>query len=215
MGPLVRHQRGEVSRHLHRRRPRLSRRAGGQDGLRPGAEVGPIRVGDAEQLADHGDRQREGERFEQVDLTAGGHRVQQRTGDLGDARPQPLDAAGRERPGDQAPKAVMVGGIRAEHVRVKRSEPVIGFGGGIAGPQRAPVFDQPRIGQRGAGLRVPRDNPDGMAAGHHNPAHRALGSQPLVHGVGVLHEPVAELLSGGSCHDALRPGSTSSSRVLS
>jgi hypothetical protein len=97
----------------------------------------------------------------------------------------------------------MVWRIGAEHVRVERREPVIGAGG-APGEQPAPVFDQSRIGQRGAGVRVAGDDPDGMAAGHRDPADRALGPQPLVDGVRVLDKFVVELLDDGTCHGALR-----------
>ena len=98
----------------------------------------------------------------------------------------------------------MVWGIGAEHVRVERRGPVIGARG-APGVQLAPVFDQSRIGQSGAGVRVAGDDPDGIAAGHRGPADRALGPQPIVDGVRILHEFVVELLDDGTCHGALRP----------
>ena len=74
MGPFVRDQGREVPSHLRRRPPRLSRRpAGGQDGLRPGAEVSPIRSGmpSSSQITVIGSERRTPQ---QVGMTAGWYR---------------------------------------------------------------------------------------------------------------------------------------------
>ena len=62
----------------------------------PPAEVGPVRLGDAEQLADHGERQREREAGDEIDRAVGAARlevVEQAVDDRPDPRLQRLRPA--------------------------------------------------------------------------------------------------------------------------
>ena len=74
-GALAVEQRGEVLDDRVGRRHRLGRRlrprVRGEQGAEPPAEVGAVRFRDAEQLADHGERQRERVARHQVDGAVG------------------------------------------------------------------------------------------------------------------------------------------------
>ena len=75
--PLGRQQRHEVTDHRGGvRLEHLGRGRVRDDGGRPVPEVVPVLDRDAEELADHRDRQRESERGQQVDLALTGHAVE-------------------------------------------------------------------------------------------------------------------------------------------
>ncbi|MGY4481491.1 hypothetical protein ACVWWR_000682 [Bradyrhizobium sp. LM3.2] len=72
-------------------------------------------LGDAEHVADDGDRQAEGEVFDQVHVAAVDHGVDGLVDDLLDARPHVLDAAGGEGLHDETAQAGVVGRISLQH----------------------------------------------------------------------------------------------------
>src|SRR2546429_24410 len=76
----------------------------------------------AEQLADHGHRQWERKRVDQVNLRLVGHRAEQLVGDLLDARFELLDAAAGERGGDQPAQPGVVRWVATEHMATHRRE---------------------------------------------------------------------------------------------
>ena len=96
---------------------------GRQQGGEPGAELGPVRLGDAEQLADHGEREREGEPRDQVDhggVAAAVQLVEQVVDDGLDAGPQRGDPGAAERGRGQPAQPGVVGRVDAEHVPGER-----------------------------------------------------------------------------------------------
>ncbi|MDQ4103863.1 MAG: hypothetical protein M3186_09200 [Actinomycetota bacterium] len=70
----------------------------------------------AEQLANHGERQRAGERVDRVDHCGRSHRVDQLIGDLLDTRRELLDAAPGEGGRDQPAQPSVVRRVAVEHV---------------------------------------------------------------------------------------------------
>ena len=85
---------------------------------RPLAKALAVGNGNAEQLGDHRDRQREGELRDEVHLAGGRDAVDQLVGDLLDPRPQPFDHARCERLRDEAAEAQVVFAVAVEHVAV-------------------------------------------------------------------------------------------------
>ena len=95
--------------------------AGRDDRVRPLAEAGAVGDGNAEQLGDHRDRQREGELADRsISPRASVRRAL--VGDLLDPRPQLLDHPRRERLRDQAAQAAVVVAVAVEHVAVDELE---------------------------------------------------------------------------------------------
>ena len=136
---------------------RFGRRGGRQQGGEPGAELGPVRLGDAEQLADHGERQREGEARDQVDdgVAAAVQLVEQVVDDRLDAGPQRGDPRAAERGRGQPAQPGVVGRVDAEHVPGERGAgQALGDHRAVAGERGVHVLGQPRVVQRGPGLGV-------------------------------------------------------------
>ena len=79
----------------------------------PGLQPGPVLLGDAEQLADHVDRQRGEDRLEQVDGAVVADLADQLVGDLRDPRLDALDGPRRERPGHEPAQPGVVGRVDA------------------------------------------------------------------------------------------------------
>ncbi len=91
----------EERHHLRQRRERVVGHpgdvVGGEDGgIGPTAEVGSLRLGHAEQLADHQHRQRGGERLDEIDLLAARQRVEQLARERADAVLHRAQRPGRE-----------------------------------------------------------------------------------------------------------------------
>ncbi len=80
VGDELAHQRAELGE-------RFGTQRGRHDSVRPAAEAVAIRERDAEQLRDHGDREREGIVVDEVHLAACLDRVDQLVGDLLHPRP--------------------------------------------------------------------------------------------------------------------------------
>jgi hypothetical protein len=77
----------------------------------------PVGFGGAEQFADHRDRERDRERFDQVRLSRGGYLVEQFVGELLDAGPEAVGGRGGECPGGEASQPGVAGRVRGEHGR--------------------------------------------------------------------------------------------------
>ncbi len=89
----------------------------------PGQEHRTVRSRHAEQIRDHGDRERLGELAEEVERLALHQRIEQLRRDLLDRRTHVLDGAGREGPRDQRPQAGVVGRLEIEQrVALRRPE---------------------------------------------------------------------------------------------
>ncbi len=168
----------------------LRARAGGRHRLRGQlAELRAVQLGHAQELTDHGDRQRIGERLDEVGAAGGQHGVEEFVGDLLDARAEFLDAAHRERAGDQPAQAGVVGRIgdqqvSADQLLVEERHPDL-----------AAVLGESRVGQRGARLVVPHDQPGHVVRVRHRQAYavdRARLPQHRVHPVRVPSELLAE-----------------------
>ena len=146
----------------------------------------PVGYRHAEQFADDRDRQREGERGEQVHLALSRHAVEQVGRDGGDPRPERLDPARGEGLAHQPAQSIVIGRVQVEHVHMDGGE--VGI---LVRPPALRHLHQPGIGQRGARLRVPRDQPRGHAARHDDPRDRVLGPQSRVYreGIGKVFGP--------------------------
>ena len=125
------------------------------------------RGGHAEQLADHRDRQRVGERRDQVGLAVlgerGGEVVEEPVGDLLDPGRERVDPAAGERPGDQPAQPGVVGRVAVQQVAVHRGARRRAAAGLRAASGRA--LDQARVGERRADGVVAGDEPRRAAVG--------------------------------------------------
>ena len=92
------------------------------DRVRPRAEAVAVGGGHAEELGDHGDRERKREFLDETHLAARLDPVDQLVGDLLDAWAQPLDHPRRERLRDEPAQATVVVAVLVQHV-VARDEP--------------------------------------------------------------------------------------------
>ena len=101
------------------------------------------------------------------------------------------DPARRESLVYQLAQAFVVRRVTIEHVLVERGDDRVG--------RRVParhVLAQPRVGQRGARLGVPGDQPGARSAREDHRRDRALRPQPGVHGVRIGEIVGAEALHG-------------------
>ena len=91
----------------------------GRGGTDLGLELGTVVPGDAEEFADHRDREGEGELAHHVDAPAPagelGHDVEKTVAQGHDVTAQCLDRVGREGAGHESTQARVVGGIEREH----------------------------------------------------------------------------------------------------
>ena len=189
----------EVGAHLiHRRGGGVQRgRVGGRvQGRGPGPherlETRPVRSGDADQLADDGDRQRERQRGHDVDLACVEHVVQVAGDHCFDRRPQPVDPVRGERPADQAAEPGVVRRVGKEHVvpgPLEERLALLGVDVETGEPERRPLPRRPqrrpapetRVAQRGHAVLVAaqHDRPEAAAQ------HRGGVAQLAVERVGV------------------------------
>lgn len=128
---------------------------GGEQLVRPGAYEWSIALGDAEEPADHGDGQWDGEVGDQVDVLSGLPAVGELLGQLLDAGPQSADGSGSEGGADQSAEPGMRRRVGVEHGA--------GHGGVqvtpavLVGEEPCGVLGDPRVGERLAGLGVTGD----------------------------------------------------------
>jgi hypothetical protein len=158
---------------------------------RPRPQERPVAARDAEQLGDHGDRQRLCDRRQQVELARAGDRIDQVVGELLHRLAHGLDHARRERLRHQSPDPGVVGRLHVEDpVRDQVPEGVergrrrlashLLVGGHV---QVGPT--EPTVPEQGADVGEPSDEP--MIGGV--VVHDRCGpAQAPVHGVGVGDE---------------------------
>lgn len=195
---------GEIAPHLlDRARDTAPRPAPVTDHhARPVPEVVLVLPGDAEQVADGVDGQRERELVDQVGGPRGGEPVDEAVGELLHPGRELGDPAGRERLADQSPQPGVVRRVDVQQV---------GHQLGLALPRNAGlapgvrglvvvrrVLGQPRVGQGLPGVGVPGDQPGLHAAGQPRPVHGRVLAQPGVGGVRVARELPGEQLGGGA-----------------
>ena len=115
-------------------------------------ELGPIRLGHAEQLADDGERQRERERADEIDPASGPAAAMSssRSSTMRlHARAQRLDAARREGGRDEPAQPGVIGRVDAEHVpRERRAREALGHDVAAGRQGGVHVLRQPRVVQR-------------------------------------------------------------------
>jgi hypothetical protein len=173
-------QRGEVAgdavRGRHGRGRRLRPGVRGEQVGEPAAQIGPVRLRDPEQLADHRERQREREARHQVDRlvrTAGRQRGEQVVHDRPDPGLQCGDSLRGERGHRQPPQPGVVRRVDGEHVA--------GEGGPgqalrddltAVGERGVHVLGQPRVVQRCLRLVVADHQPGGVPVGEPHLVHR-------------------------------------------
>jgi hypothetical protein len=149
--------------------------AGASSVVNQAPELGPVGFGDAEQLADHGERQREGEARDQVDdgVAAAVQLVEQVVDDRLDPRAQRGDPRAAERGGGQRAQPGVVGRVDAEHVPGERGAgQALGDHRAVAGERGVHVLGQPRVVERGPCLGVADDEPGALAVGQRDLVHR-------------------------------------------
>jgi hypothetical protein len=185
LGALAVEQVGQVPHDVRRGRDRARRRfgrgGGRQERGEPGAELGPVLLGDAQQLADHGEGQWEGEACDQVDdgVAAAVQLVEQVVDERLDARPQRGDPWSAERGRGQPAQPGVVGRVDAEHVPGEGGAgQALGDHGAVAGERGVHVLGKPRLVERGPCLGVADDEPGSLAVGQCDLVHRPGGADP-------------------------------------
>ena len=140
--------------------------------------------GHADELADDGDREREAERVQQLDL-AGLDAVEDPLDEVADASAEGLDATRCEGPADEAPDARVVGRVEEQH-RVAATVEVLGEGVELFVAEAQPRGESPRAlaevvaGEHRLAVVVAGQHPDDPEAGHLHPVHRRLLPQGAV-----------------------------------
>ncbi len=173
----------------------------------PGTEVGPAVLGDAQEVADHGDRQRGGVGGDQVELLVPAPRVEEPVRDASHGVAQLLDAAGSERLGDQPADPRVVRRVHVQQVGVQRGRqshaPV------PAGRAVALVQGQAPVGEGLPYVVVAGDQPGGQPVRTGDAVHRPFLTEPAVDGVGIgeqLYGVNAARAKGGClAHEASQP----------
>ncbi len=127
-------------------------------GCRPDAVLG----GHTHELADDGHRQRQRELGHELDFPAPGQVVEEGVNEFVDGRPKPLDLTRRERPGDEAPQACVIGWVGHQHVVLSHVEELAAPAVGVAEDVHAGVFDpdappEPWVAQHRLALGVAVD----------------------------------------------------------
>jgi hypothetical protein len=206
-GPLAGEQPGQVPgdgrRGGHGRGRRLGRRGRGEQRGEPGPELVPVWSGDAEQLADHGERQREGEAGDQVDdgLAVRFEVVQQPVGDRLDPWPEGGDPRPAERRGGQPAQPGVVGRVGAEHVPGEGGAgQALGDHRAVPGQRGVHVLGQAGVGEGGPGLLVPDDQPGAVPVGQGDLVHRAVGLDAGEQRVRVVSVVAAPRVEGRVAH---------------
>ena len=135
--------------------------------------------GDAQQLADHRERQRVGVSLDEVDgaIRAGLVQfVEEVAGDRPDGRLERGDPGRREGPGHQPPQSGVVGRVDVEHVPGElRPGQALGHDIAVVFERGEHVLGDARVVERLAGCVVPEYNPRRVTVGQAYPLHRAPG----------------------------------------
>ena len=147
---------------------------------KPRTEVGPVRFRDPEQLADHGERQRERVTGHQVDDAVGaaaGRQVgEQILDDRPDAGLQRVDPPPAERGHGQPAQPRVVRRVDDEHVPgQRRPRKALGDDLSAARQRGVHVLGQPRVVQRRPGLLVTDDQPGRVPVGEGDLVYRPGG----------------------------------------
>ena len=140
-------------------------------------ELVPVCFRDAEELADHGERQREGEALDQVDdnVAARLEVVKQPVGDRLDAWPEGGDPRPAECSRGQPAQPGVVGRVDAEHVPGEGGAgQSLGDHRPVAGERGVHVLGQAGVAERGLGLLVPDDQPGAVPVGQRDLVHRTV-----------------------------------------
>jgi len=160
-----------------------------------------VTVGHPEHLRDHGERQRERETADHIELAIPFGRVERRVDELLDSRAQCGDRVRRERLGHQPAETRVVGGVAIQHRRTPQ-------GGGLA----EAVGDELVERARTLGLVDAH-----VAASQHRlhvvvPEHDRDAERRLMDGVALAQHRVLRIRIGGEpglervVHDGIRAG---------
>ena len=153
------------------------RRCGYQHGHQPATERGALVFGYAEQLADHREREREGERVDQIGRRVGvpvGQRVEEVVDDGLHTRPQVFDPAHRERGRHQTTQPGVVGRVDGKHVPSELgAREALGHDPAVHCERGAHVLREARVVERRAGLVVTDHEPRVVTVGQRDVVHRA------------------------------------------
>ncbi len=158
----------------------------------------PVWFRDAEQLADHGERQREGEALDQVDdgVAARLEVVQQPLGDRLDAWPKGRDPWPAECSRGQPAQPGVVGRVDAEHVPGEGGTgQALGDHRPVTGECGVHVLGQAGVVESGLRLLVADDQPRAVSVGKRDLVHRAVRldlREQRVRVVSVVVAPRAE-----------------------
>jgi hypothetical protein len=156
-------------------------------------DLGPDRLGNAQQLADNGKRKRKSEARHDVDGLPRGQAVEQIVDQGLHPGSQSLDPAGREGRRGETPEPGVVGRVGAEHVVLQEGvQEAVGDQAGKAGRGHRRVLDQPVVEQDRPGLLEAGHDPGRPAVTQRDPVHGPLGGEPGVEGVGVVHRLLVE-----------------------
>jgi hypothetical protein len=135
----------------------------------------PVLFGDAEQLTDDRERQRERERGHQVDLAIrahGGDGIEEIVDDRVHPRPQPFDPANRERGRHQATQTGVIRRVDVEHVPGEhRAGKALRHHVRTHRQRGMHVLGEPGIVQRGAGLVIANHQPRVMSVNQLDRVH--------------------------------------------
>ncbi len=203
-GALAVDEVGEVAAHLlHRPRDPAPRPSAVTDHhARPVPEVVLVLPGDAQQVADGVDGQREGELVDQVGGAGLREPVDEAVGQLLHPGGELGHPAGCERLADQSAQPGVVRRVDVQQVGHQLGLALPGDAGlppgvrGLVVVRR--VLGQPGVGEGLLRVGVPGDQPGLDAAGQPRAVHGGVVAQPGVRRVGVARELPGEQLGGGA-----------------
>jgi hypothetical protein len=204
---LAGEQFGQVAHDARRSRDCLGRRLGrgrrGEQRGKPAPQLTLVRFRDAEQLADHRERQRKGEALNQVhDRVAARIKVvQQPVDDRLNARPQRLDPWPAECARGQPAQPGMVGRVDAEHVPGEgRAGQAFGDHRAVTGECGVHVLRQVGVAESGLRLLVADDQPGRVPVSKRDLVHRAVGLNLCEQRERVVYVVVAPCVEGWVAH---------------
>jgi hypothetical protein len=139
-----------------------------------------VGFGDAQQLADHPERQGMGVPLDEIDGGAGTGGVQlieKAAGDVPDGRLERGDPGRCKGPGHQPPQPGVVGRVDVEHVPGElRSRQAPGHDIAVSLQRGEHVLGDARVAQRLPGCVVAEHDPGPVTVGQAHLLHRALGA---------------------------------------